>query len=86
MIPYIQYGLGVYKDGVYIRYVNSATQKTPTKRKVKSVSDFQNFIKSRIKKFNLNVDDLFVMCSSSMDFPEESTSNKKVIALAHALR
>lgn len=38
------------------------------------------------KNSEVKADDLIIMCSSSMDFPEEETKNKKVIALAHALR
>ncbi len=86
MMPGIQYSLEVCEDGVYVRYVNSAKQKTQTHRKIESVEDFITFIKERAKKFRCQPDDFIIMCSSSMDFPEESTKNKKVIALAYALR
>ena len=85
MIPLIQYGLGVYEDGVYIRYQD--TEKGKEKRRlIKSVDDFATFIKLRSKKAKCNPDDFIIMCSSSMDFPKEYTNNKKVIALARALR
>ena len=86
MMPGIQYGLGVYKDGVYIRYVDSSKQKTQTRRKIVSVEDFVTFIKERAKKFKCEPDDFIIMCSSSMDFPDEYTKDKKVIKLAHDLR
>jgi hypothetical protein len=86
MMPGIQYGLGVEKDGVYIRYVDSSKQKKQTLRKIESVEDFVSFIKARAEKFKCTPDDFIIMCSSSMDFPDEYTKNKKVIKLAHALR
>jgi hypothetical protein len=50
------------------------------------MDDFIAFLKARIKKFKLKADDLIIMCSSSMDFPEQETKDKKVIALARELR
>lgn len=86
MMPGIQYTLGVEKDGVYIRYVNSSKQKTPSKRKVTSVEDFVAFVKARLKKFKCKPEDLIIMCSSSMDFAKEYTKDRAVIKLADALR
>lgn len=85
MIPYIQYGLGIRDDRVELRYQNTAKGKQ-LRRVITSVKDFQQFIIDRCKKAKVKPDDLIVMCSSSMDFPEDSTSNKKTIALARALR
>lgn len=86
MMPKIQYGLGVEEDGVYIRYIDTAKQKKPTLRKIESVNDFVTFIKTRAEKFKCTPDDFIIMCSSSMDFPEEVTKDKKIIKLAHAIR
>jgi hypothetical protein len=85
MIPGIQFGLGVDKDGVYIRYVEIG-QKKERRRKVESVVDFSTFMIERSEKAGVLVDDFIVMCSSSMDFPEEYTSDKNVIKLARELR
>lgn len=85
MIPFVQYGLGIDNDKVVLRYQDKA--KGPQiKRVIESVEDFVAFIKERCKKAKVKPDDLIIMCSSSMDFPEDSTDNKKTIALAHALR
>ena len=86
MIPGIQYGLGVYEDGVYIRYQDTAKGKQK-RRKLTSRADFVAFMKARMAKFGILDDtELIISCSSSMDFPEDSTKDKKVIALARELR
>jgi len=86
MIPYIQYGLGVDEDGVYIRYQNTERGKQ-LRRKLVNFEDFKQFIVGRMKKAGVkDADDLIIMCSSSMDFPEEYTKDKAVIKLAHDLR
>lgn len=85
MIPFVQYGLGIENDKVMLRYQDTA--KGPQlKRIVESVADFASFITERCKKAKVKPDDLIIMCSSSMDFPEDSTDNKKTIALARKLR
>ncbi len=88
MMPGIQYSLGVEKDGVYVRYVNKAN--TPyhrhLRRKLTSMNDLIAFLHKRAKKFKVKAEDFIVMGSSSLDFPEEYTKSKKVIALANELR
>lgn len=85
MIPLIQYGLTCKSDGVYLRYQD--TDKGKEKQlKIKSVEHLDQFLFERAKKAGCYVEDFIVMCSSSMDFPEESTGSKKVITLAHAVR
>ena len=89
MIPIIQYGLGIQNDKVVLRYADTEKQGSFEKQKrrvVTSEQDFKSFMQARMKKYNLKADDLIIMCSSSMDFPEDSTNNKKTIALARALR
>ncbi len=85
MIPLIQYGLGIRNDKVMIRYVDTERGKQK-ERIVKSVDDFKNFIITRMKLAKCEPEDLIIMCSSSMDFPEDSTNNKKTIKLARELR
>jgi hypothetical protein len=85
MIPHIQFGLGIYDDKVKIRFVKKKNG-PQIMREITSVEDFTDFIKEKAKAAKCEVDDLIIMCSSSMDFPEESTKNKKTIKLAHALR
>lgn len=85
MIPYVQYGLGIEDDKVMLRYQDTA--RGPQKKHVvESVEDFAAFIKQRCDKAKIKFDDLIIMCSSSMDFPQDSTDNKKTIKLAKALR
>jgi len=55
---------------------NWAPDKEPT-------AVFQNIDEFNAFDFS-NIDG--VMCSSSVDFPEEDTNDKNVIALCHALR
>jgi hypothetical protein len=85
MIPHIQFGLGIYDDKVKIRYVEREGG-PQIKRVVTSVDDFIKFIKEKCKAAKCTPEDLIIMCSSSMDFPEDSTDNKKTIKLAKALR
>jgi hypothetical protein len=86
MIPLIQYVLGIKNDNVVLRFTSKEGQKRQTERVVKSETDFREFMLARMKKYNLKQEDLIIMCSSSMDFPEDDTENKATIALAHALR
>lgn len=59
------------------------------KRKVvvNSVLDYHCFFLAEAKKYNCDIDSLPpLMCSSSMDFPEDSTKSKTVIELANVIR
>jgi hypothetical protein len=85
MIPKIQFGLGVDKGGVYIRFVTRPGA-TEIKRKIKSVEDFITFIKTKARAAGCEPDDLIIMCSSSMDFPSEYNKDPKVIKLAKMIR
>lgn len=85
-MPGIQYGLGVETDQVMVRYQDTANG-PQLKRPVISVQDFVQFIKERMKRFKItDPDELVIMCSSSMDFPEDSTDNPATIKLARELR
>ena len=86
MIPGIQYGLGIENDQVIVRYsntINGPVHKHPIKNK----QEFIDFVVPRAKKAGAkNWADLIIVCSSSMDFPEDSTKKKATIRLARALR
>ena len=89
MMPLIQYGLGISDDKVVLRYCDNEKQSSWEKQKrrvITSVDDFARFMHERMKKYNLKEHDIIMMCSSSMDFPEDSTDNKATIKLARALR
>jgi len=85
MIPNVQFGLGIEKDKVMLRFVEKEGG-PQVKREVTSVKDFTQFILAKAKAAKCEPDDLIIMCSSSMDFPEDSTTNKATIDLAHDLR
>jgi hypothetical protein len=55
-------------------------------RIVKSVADYNEYIAGEAKRSGCKAEDVPVFASSSMDLPEEFTSNKDTIALAKALR
>lgn len=85
MMPGIQFSLTVKQDGVYVRYRPSIKSSVKSKR-IESVKDFIGFIKRKARQAQCDPDDLIVICSSTMDFPEEETKDKAVIKLAHDLR
>lgn len=73
--------LGCEKDHISIRVRDVDTQKVST-YKAKNQED----IKYIFEKIKLNDDHDVVMCSSSMDFPQEYTTRKSIIRLAHKIR
>jgi hypothetical protein len=85
MMPGIQFGLGIVNGQVSIRFVETAGG-PQIQRPITSVEDFLTFIKAKADAAHCDPDDLIIMCSSSMDFPEEYTKDPKVIKLANDLR
>jgi len=85
MIPNKQFSLGVEDNKVKIYFVKKKGG-PEIRRTIKSVEDFAKFITAKAEEAKCKVDDLIIMCSSSMDFPEDSTKDPDVIKLAHALR
>jgi hypothetical protein len=55
-------------------------------RVITSVSDFDEFLSLEAARLGVSPEDLKVFASSTMDFPEEYTSNSETIALARAAR
>lgn len=53
---------------------------------VASLAELQGYMAEQAKRAGVLVDELNVMASSTIDFPEEWTSNKQTIALAKALK
>lgn len=52
-----------------------------------SMAGFRKIMREIVVKYNIKgEDDLMIMCSSSMDFPEEYTSNKRLLNLVKKLR
>jgi hypothetical protein len=54
-------------------------------RIVKSLADFNEYMAAEAKMSGVKVEDIPVMKSSSIDFPEDFTNDPKVIALAKEL-
>lgn len=55
-------------------------------RVIQTLQEYRSFLKARADAQGVEMKDLTVMASSSMDFPEENTKNADTIALAHLIR
>lgn len=77
------YTLGVDNDKVVLRWHACGRRHD---LELNSVLDYIAFVLSTANEVGCDADDLTVMCSSSMDFPKDSTKNRATIKLAHALR
>lgn len=53
---------------------------------VTTANAYVEFFEAEMKKFDLEETDLHILCASSMDFPEEYTDRKEVVALCDAIR
>lgn len=53
---------------------------------ISSLEALRGFLRRRAKALGVDVTELKVMCSSSMDFPEEETGDEGTIELAHTIR
>lgn len=78
--PYI---LGIRNDRVQISW--STRSGNRRYHALGSAADFRAFSAKQQAKYKCKADDLVVMCSSSMDFPEDATDNKATIKLAMLL-
>ncbi len=85
MIPRVQFTVGVRDDQVKVHFVEREGGPR-IERIITSVRDFARFIVDKAKAAKCQPDDLIILYSSSMDFPEDSTRNKVTIKLARALR
>lgn len=63
-----------------------AASKTDKVEFIESLHDYTCLILRETERLKCEVDDLTIMCSSAMDFPDEYTDDKKVIELAHIIR
>ena len=88
MMPFVQYSLNVDAEGVYVRYVDAPNQPFDKhlRKRIKSMDEFISFLQSRLNQFKLHPDQLIIMASSSMDFPQDYTKDPAVIALANEMR
>jgi len=77
--------MGVDERGVYMYYVPDVEAPEIT-RIITSVDDFISFVKERAAAVPCDPEDLLIVCSSSMDFPDEYNKDPEVIKLANAIR
>jgi hypothetical protein len=73
------YFLTIQEDAVVIRNGDCIIP-------LSSQEDFAAFLRNEAKTHHIAISDVPIFASSSMDFPEEFTSNPATIALAKALR
>lgn len=76
--------LTIYRDRVCVKPLADLDNKNA--REVTSLDDLRQFLVNKAREAKVALDDLSVMASSSLDFPEEFTSHKATIALAHAIK
>jgi hypothetical protein len=77
------YVLSIRNDQVVI---NCGVGMNADYRVITSEEDFDEFLCDEALRRGVTTIDLNIMCSSSMDYPEDDTSNPATIALARALR
>jgi hypothetical protein len=78
------YVLGIDENDQVV--INCGVGNNDDYRVITSEEDFQEFLFDEAKRLGVTFFELNIMCSSSMDFPEDHTSNPETIALARALR
>ena len=74
------YILRISKDNVVI------SRSGGPDRIITSEEDYAQYLAGECKKYKVELDDLIVMTSSTMDFPYDFTKNEATIALARKLR
>jgi hypothetical protein len=72
------YYLSIRNDRVTVKYDDAEL------RVITSARDFDEFLSLEAARLGVRREDLKVLASSSMDFPEDETSNPETIALARA--
>ena len=77
------YILTILNDQVVI---NCGVGNNDDYRVITSEEAFDEFIVDEALRLGVTTIDLNIMCSSSMHFPEDDTSNPETIRLARALR
>jgi hypothetical protein len=82
-----QYYLSCKDDGVQIEAkCGSKPGEYVVVALVTTANAYVEFFEAEMKRFGLEEDDIFIMCSSSMDHPDEYTDRQDIIALCDAIR
>lgn len=81
--PATRFYLTINSDKVVVEF--DGTKGGRISRPVLSAADFDAFLTSKANEAGVTVDDLSVMISSTLHFPDEWTKNPETIALAREL-
>lgn len=75
--------LGVEEDGCNLRL---NTGESVLNYKFRTKEELRDLFRKIENEYKIDLDDVPIMCSSSMDFPEEYTTDKEILALAAFIR
>jgi hypothetical protein len=79
-----RYYLTIEDDAVAIKVYFGLTD-SKTAVRVKTAKDYCDFFETEMKRFGLKEDDLHIQASSSIDFPDEYTSDPDTIKLCEQI-
>jgi hypothetical protein len=82
--PATYFFLTIEYDNVVVKYDGTSGGKVT--RPIRDIEDYRQFFISKADEAGVDIDNFDVMCSSSIDFPEEHTKNPKTINLAREIR
>jgi len=82
--PAIYFFLTIENNKLVAKY--DGTEGGKVTRGFKDIKDYVAFFTSKANEAGVKLEDLYIMASSSLDFPEEATNNPKVIELANQIR
>jgi len=83
-VPATYFFLTIEYDRLVVKY--DGTDGGKITRPIRDIEDYRQFFISKANEAGVKLDDLDVMCSSSVDFVEEHTKNQEVIKLAREIR
>jgi hypothetical protein len=82
--PTTSFLLSIERNRVMVRYDGTSGGKIT--RPIKDENDYYQFLYSKADEANVQLEELRVLCSSSLDFPEEHTRNEATLKLAATIR
>jgi hypothetical protein len=82
--PATEFYLCIAYDRVWVNF--NGTHGGRMSRPISSLEHFRQFLTSKANEAGMRIEELTVMASSSLDFPDEFTNNPATIALANELR
>jgi len=82
--PATEFYLTIRSDKLWIEF--DGTHGGRHSRQIMSENDLRQFLISKANEAGIAANELSVMASSALDFPEEFTKNAETIALARAIK